>query len=238
MRFSLVDGVRHPPSPKLKGICPNCGSDMVAKCGRVKIWHWAHKGNDHCDQWWENETQWHRDWKDNFPIEWQEISHADPITGERHIADIKTPHGLTIEFQHSRLKEEERMSREKFYENLVWVVDGLRGDLDKAYFDMGLSGPIQRDPLAYQVQWYGRGRFLHNWEEKSAKVFLDFGGENLWRFPFFEPEEKRGMVGPVPKSAFIEDCLRGEPFRAAVIDDDDSSKDMPRPMQEIYRSNR
>ena len=32
-------------TPKAKGTCPCCGSDMVTKCGTQKVWHWAHKGN-------------------------------------------------------------------------------------------------------------------------------------------------------------------------------------------------
>ena len=46
---------------------------MIANCGNVKIHHWAHKNKQHCDHWWENETKWHRDWKNNFPLEWQEV---------------------------------------------------------------------------------------------------------------------------------------------------------------------
>ena len=42
-----------------------------------------------------------------------------------HIADVKTDRGIVIEFQHSFLHRNERESREKFYQNMVWVVDGL-----------------------------------------------------------------------------------------------------------------
>jgi hypothetical protein len=48
----------------------------------------------------ENETEWHRAWKDQFPPEWQEIVHLAG-DGERHIADVKTGDGWVIEFQHS-----------------------------------------------------------------------------------------------------------------------------------------
>lgn len=93
MRFSIVDGEKAEAQPKAKGICPHCQSEMLAKCGRVKVWHWAHKGNPPCDPWWESETEWHREWKDRFPKEWQEITHIDPISGEQHIADVKNPFG-------------------------------------------------------------------------------------------------------------------------------------------------
>ncbi len=101
MRFALVEGSKREPQPKQRGECPHCDEDMIAKCGRVKVWHWAHKGKRHCDQWWENETEWHRSWKDEFPTDWQEIGQQDEETGEKYLADVKTTHGLVIEFQHS-----------------------------------------------------------------------------------------------------------------------------------------
>lgn len=214
MRLALVNGQRAEPSPNLKGACSHCGADMVAKCGRVKVWHWAHKGRLKCDPWWENETEWHRAWKNRFPLDWQEIGQIDPLTGERHIADVKTPHGLVVEFQHSILHPDELAAREKFYGEMIWIVDGLRGELDGSFFNMGRSSsPIQNDPLAYQIDWYGRGRLLHNWGQSSKKVYLDFGDQYLWRLVFFDNNRKRGAVGPIFKDAVVEDCLNGTPIR-------------------------
>ena len=79
---------------------------MLARCGSKKVWHWAHKGRRHYDHWWENETEWHRNWKNIFPTDWQEVPARDG-TGELHIADIKTPHSLVLEFQHSAIKLDE-----------------------------------------------------------------------------------------------------------------------------------
>jgi hypothetical protein len=61
--------------------------------------------------------------ENRFPEECREISHIAP-DGEIHRADIKTPSGIVIEVQHSAMTDAERLSREAFYENLVWVVDG------------------------------------------------------------------------------------------------------------------
>jgi competence protein CoiA len=114
MRFALVNKQRHEAQPKLLGICPVCGHPMVSKCGKVKVWHWAHKASGACDPWWENETEWHRAWKSLFPDHWQEvIQHS--ADGEKHIADVRTERGWVIEFQHSRIKPEERRSRNAFY---------------------------------------------------------------------------------------------------------------------------
>jgi competence protein CoiA len=61
---------------------------------------------------------------------------------EKHIADVRTPLGLTIEFQHSPIKPDERAAREKCYGNLFWVVDGSRLPRDLLRFSMasGHSG--------------------------------------------------------------------------------------------------
>jgi competence protein CoiA len=215
MRLAFVDGIKSEATPGAIGTCinPRCASPMIAKCGRVKVWHWSHKGKKPCDPWYESETQWHRDWKDRFPLDWQEIIQQDQRTGEVHIADVKTSHGLVLEFQHSVIDPAEMRAREAFYENMVWIVDGLRSAMDISYFNMGLSGPIQDDPLAYQVTWWGRGQLLRNWGEAKAKVYLDFGGTVIWRLVFFDAVKKVGAVGPVDREAFVEDCLSGSQVR-------------------------
>jgi competence CoiA-like predicted nuclease len=112
-------------TPKARGFCFCCEKEMVAKCGEIKIHHWAHKTLLDCDHWWENETEWHRRWKDRFPIEWQEIVKRDVETGEKHIADIYSPvKDLVIEFQNSPIKGQEIQSREKFYKRMLWLLNG------------------------------------------------------------------------------------------------------------------
>ena len=51
------------------------------------------------------------------------MSHTAP-DGEVHRADIKTPTGIVIEVQHSTMTDTERESREAFYGDLIWIVDG------------------------------------------------------------------------------------------------------------------
>lgn len=48
--------------------------------------HWTHNSVRNCDPCWENETPWHREWKNLFPENWREISHTDS-KGEIHRAD-------------------------------------------------------------------------------------------------------------------------------------------------------
>ncbi len=144
MKFALVNGEKAEAQPEMRrGTCLYCQSETIAKCGDERIEHWAHKSKVSCDLWWENETEWHRAWKNHFPKEWQEYIHTDPVTGEKHIADIKTDKGLVIEFQHSSIKSDEIKSREAFYKNMVWVVDGTRLKKDYPRFLNGTG--YQRD---------------------------------------------------------------------------------------------
>lgn len=123
MQYALVNSRRSKARKGARGVCPLCGHPTVAKCGPRVIHHWAHKSRRNCDPWWENETEWHREWKGHFPEEYREVSHT-ASDGEVHRADIKTPTGIVIEVQHSAMTDKERESREAFYRNLVWIVDG------------------------------------------------------------------------------------------------------------------
>jgi competence protein CoiA len=175
MKFSLVNGQRHEAQPNLSGKCPVCDQPTVAKCGEVKIWHWAHKGRRTCDPWWENETDWHRAWKGEFPEDWQEVVHrAD--SGEKHIADVKTDQGWVIEFQHSFLTPEERRSRDAFYPKLVWVVDGSRRKRDAEQFRMAFlrGAPIGSNPHLRTVL-SDECSILREWVSGNSLVFIDFG---------------------------------------------------------------
>lgn len=123
MEYATIDGNRSKPFVGGKGCCPMCGAEMIAKCGPRVLHHWAHKGRRNCDPWWENETDWHREWKSYFPENCREIHHQAE-DGEIHRADVMTPTGIYIEFQHSTMPEAECKAREAFYGNLLWVVDG------------------------------------------------------------------------------------------------------------------
>lgn len=124
MKYSLVDGIKSEPFQKGKGICECCSKATIAKCGNVKIHHWSHVSLSECDNWWENETKWHRDWKNLFPTSWQEVTHKDEVTGEIHRADVKTDYGLVVELQNSPISYQEQTSRERFYKNMIWIVNG------------------------------------------------------------------------------------------------------------------
>lgn len=173
MQFALVGGTRMPAAPELSGICPACSQSLIAKCGTRRVWHWAHKGKRSCDSWSEPETLWHRRWKDEFPAEWQEhIQYAK--SGEKHIADVRTEYGLVIEFQHSYIDPKEQSEREKFYGNLVWVVDGTRLKRDLPRFLEGRR-TFARTPLpGVLTSHFPEECFPSAWLHSSTLVAFDF----------------------------------------------------------------
>jgi len=210
MKFALIDGKKTEAYKGAKGVCPSCGSELVAKCGEVKVNHWAHKGNRTCDRWWETETDWHRSWKGKFPIDWQEVIHFDS-SGEKHIADVKTQTGCVLEFQHSYLNPEERRSRNAFYSKLVWVVDGTRRKTDKPQFQKVIkeSTTVITEPLIIRVRFPEECRLLKEWHDSNALVFFDFQEAKetkqsmLWfLFPIISTSE--AYLSPFSRVKFIE----------------------------------
>lgn len=115
MQIAIVNDTRAKPSPGEHGLCPACKTEVLAKCGSINVWHWAHKICD-CDPWSEPETQWHINWKNKFPEQCREV-----VIGN-HRADVKIPKGTVIEFQRSPIDAREIIARELHYQDMVWVL--------------------------------------------------------------------------------------------------------------------
>ena len=178
MKYALVNNNKVEAAKGLKGICPICHESVIPKCGQMKIHHWAHIKQTHCDKWWENETDWHRNWKNQFPEEWQEVVTFDNETGEKHIADIKTNFNFVVEFQHSFITDEERVSRECFYKNMIWVVDGTRRKRDyKKYLDAFEVRDVWHAPKSpLFILECGYNYLPNEWLNSLFPVFFDFKG--------------------------------------------------------------
>ena len=273
MKFSFVNGIRQEPAPRLKGVCCHCGSATQAKCGSRKVWHWAHITLQHCDSWWESETEWHRLWKSYFPNQNQEIVHFDDATGEKHIADIKTNNAMVIEIQNSPMSESEMLSRESFYGKMVWIVNGekfknnftilgklpdpkseiaqqvrfpvgirhegnqpknahersitfgrfhlrnenpdyekmLKSELSPSYYLMIKMPCPEEDHRVrkdIEVSYVGHHVFMWKnprsvWFESTKPVFIDFGGDELWRLMYYDTTGLK-CVKKVSKTSLIE----------------------------------
>lgn len=122
MKYALLNGKRVEPDKGLSGaICPLCKTPVFARCGEERMPHWAHKTVIKCDEWSEEETEWHRRWKDRFGELQEQVHRKGDVS---HMADVKTPDGLIVIFRRKSLNEEGRATREAFFgTKMIWVVD-------------------------------------------------------------------------------------------------------------------
>jgi len=124
MKFAILEGERVEAQSNLIAECPNCGKSVRSYCGEQIVHHWKHIKLSDCDDWYERETEWHREWKNYFNVSYQEIIRFDPKTGEKHIADIyNSDKNVVLEFQHSPIDTIEIEARELFYKRMIWVID-------------------------------------------------------------------------------------------------------------------
>jgi competence protein CoiA len=220
MKFAIVNDIKTEATPGAKGTCPSCGLELIAKCGKIKINHWAHKGTRNCDPWWENETEWHRSWKNQFLVEWQEVPLLDEQSGEKHIADIRTNDSLVIEFQNSPIDPQERTTREKFYRNMVWVVNGTRLKGDYPRFIKGNSNLLTTNtPKIFRIE-YPDVCFPSAWLGCLVPVLFDFRGTEPRDIPddvnknlyclFPTRVGRYAIIAEVSRTAFIDRTISGE----------------------------
>lgn len=196
--------------------------------------HWAHKKKRNCDPWWENETEWHRSWKNNFPDDWQEITFPDEQTGEIHIADVHTSHGLVLEFQHSHINPQERTSRENFYKNMVWVVDGTRLKRDYPRFLKGKDDLRKTNKQGYYFVDFPDECFPSAWLGSSVPVIFDFRGtESIDKLKDIRkhlyllfPKDKRreSILVIISRESFINNAINGVLFKKQQEPQNQSAK--------------
>jgi len=112
--------------PGMKAICPGCQEEVIARCGDINIWHWAHKAGL-CKYDYEPETRWHLEWKENALKLGMEIEKIFD-TSQRYRADIYDPkRNMVTEVQHSPITMETIIDRCSFYDSkgirVRWIFD-------------------------------------------------------------------------------------------------------------------
>lgn len=180
------------PTPKATSICPACKSKIKAKCGSIKVWHWAHASLATCDANWEPTTQWHLDWQAKVHESLTEI-----IIG-RHIADIQLTDGKVVEVQHSNIPVEVVQEREAFYGNMTWIFDGAdfydRLRITEKEFDGDLSHGFRFKRPRHYILAAKKFPFYIDFHEngvfrvKGIKVYTnnsDFTGEEYKTYYFY-----------------------------------------------------
>lgn len=188
MLYALLNNQKIEAKPKLRANCPLCGKEVYSKCGEINIWHWAHLQEKSCDNWYESETAWHKNWKNIFGEEHSEIIISKD--GIKHIADIYTKENIVIELQNSKISKSTIKKRETFYgERMFWIINGenFKNNFKLIHEDrfFGVSQGlvhkdsgilIKRDEKLFEWKWSHK-----SWEISKRPIFIDFGDENLVR---------------------------------------------------------
>lgn len=219
MLFANYNRVKSAAQPNAKGICPLCERGVIARCGEINVWHWAHEKGGSCegDDWHEPETEWHKRWKTIFGDECSEV--VIEKAGIKHRADILTStrrnDQVVIELQNSPISSETIRKREDFYgKRMIWVINGI--DFKKNFeiiedFDhwddeeiFTQSRPVEEHnwnqfTFSWRWQYYRR-----SWEDSKRPVFIDFGDDYLFWMKNKDGFVSFGSTGKkVPKSRFI-----------------------------------
>jgi competence protein CoiA len=140
LKYSLVNNIRSLPAKGLSGVCSGCESATRAYCGERYVHHWKHLSTEDCDPWYEPITEWHIDWQNRFPEDWQE--QVIKKEGGHHRADVLTEKGIVIEFQNSPITYAEAAKRESFYGKMIWVLNGANF---KKSFNIAMDKPDNWD---------------------------------------------------------------------------------------------
>jgi competence CoiA-like predicted nuclease len=182
--FAISDNnERIPASPRTLGYCPVCKTRMIPRCGSKRKWHWSHKPKVTCDHWWENETPWHRQWKEKVPEEFREI--VIEKDGVKHIADIQFSSGVVVELQNSRLSFAEKGEREKFYQKMYWILNAENWNVKKL-LDCNFFGDVLYSMKPRQ-DWFQD--FLN-----FIPIFLDLGGNEIIQISEFSEIKKKEVL--------------------------------------------
>lgn len=151
-------------------LCPECDAPLIAKCGRIVVWHWAHAVRSDCPI--STETEWHLKWKSLFPTAWIERPY-----GSRR-ADVLLPSGEVIEFQRAGLGVETIEARERECRGRIqWVCDGTRlGDRFNLR-EPELEWHEYRPPGWRTFRWKHPAK---SWMSVRGRLMIDFGDSTMF----------------------------------------------------------
>lgn len=153
MRLALLDSHRVLAEPRASGAtCPHCLTPVIARCGTLRAWHWAHAEGT-CDSWLAPDSEWTNEWKSHFPPEWCEAPRGS------HLADIALPDRALVLAQLS-LTESQIAEREADFTPMAWVVQAQSTDVE-----------LHPDPEGFvRFTWH---KPRNNWLCATQPVVLD-----------------------------------------------------------------
>lgn len=212
MIWAQIENKKILASPKAIAFCTMCEEKVIAKCGKIYVWHWSHIHKKDCDEWFESESVWHLLWKKTFGKSRSEIT---ILKGEKkHRADVLTESGIVIELQNSPISRETIIEREEFYgEKMLWILNGqpFKQSYEFVFekmnpYALSNNSKIKKEAIRKNIRveiplikWFSPKR---NWQVAQRNIFIDFGEDNL-----FWVEEgmgtKRTIGVYIEKKAFL-----------------------------------
>ena len=189
------------------GFCPCCRKPLIAKVGSIRRPHWAHESVERCDEWKEDESDWHYKWREQF-VDCKskydiDIENVIEKGGKKHFYDARIDNRLSIVLPRMRLSGEQKREYENFFGEMVWIVGAKRSEYKL----------LRRDLEQRKIKPFdGRYKSCY-WMESSTKNFFDSWKDcaRLVAFDFSEASDKNenDMWTVLPE---IEKC----PFRYIV----------------------
>jgi Competence protein CoiA-like family len=184
MLYAKVAGEKLSASPGQRANCPHCGAQVIAKCGSINIWHWAHQTDCACEH--EPETEWHLTWKARFPKDCVEVA----IGANR--ADVYLG-AFAVEFQHSPISPEQIQERQNAYGHVIWVFDCAKRHIELRPKQIGTriseSGYDKALRWAQETDLDDPEAYAENadWEDEQEPIYEDPAKSNYrtfrWKWP-------------------------------------------------------
>jgi len=189
-------------------VCPLCNTELVKKCGSIKIWHWAHKSVTDCDPWAEPESDWHLEWKRTFE---QRGFVIEKIIGKHRADCVNETERVVVELQNSSISNEEIAERTDFYRTngykMVWIFNAADWKIDLRLKEC--------DIFTFRWKYPHRSLMsLFNPSVTCRAVIFDLGNEEWLRLigtthHMFEGMECPSFLFDVRKCYLDEDCVGG-----------------------------
>lgn len=155
--------------------CPCCGSSVLQRRGKVNAHHFAHFKDSICkDTWHYDMTEWHQEWQNRFPKEYQEI--VKTKDNQIHRADVLIEDKkIVFEFQHSPLSSDEFEDRNLFYNSLgykvIWIFD-----VEEQYKNEAITN---NSSDAWNWKRPKRTFAFFNYKNKQVELYLQLNNEKI-----------------------------------------------------------
>lgn len=185
MKFAFVGNDRREASAGLTGSCPVCQNVVTPGQNSERMWMWFHIGRAKCDGWLEVETKWHREWKDNFPTSWQEISLSQATKNNLGVS-IRSGLGIALELKQEKIRNHELSSRETRHRKMFWIVDCAENKNSIRKIKPKLGGWTEVSSGQAQIINFPEKTFPKDWLNSTVPVLFDF--KFLCDGPSGEPE--------------------------------------------------